>query len=40
MQNPEECYANKYQKHVAFNYGYKVVCVDNKFSTSFRFVLR
>ena len=31
-QNPNEYYTNKYQKHVAFNYGYKSVCVDDKFS--------
>ena len=31
-QNPEESYTNKYQKHIACSYGYKLVCVDNKFS--------
>ena len=30
-QNPKESYMNKYQKHVAFSYGYKLVCVDDKF---------
>ena len=25
-------YTEKYQKHVAFSYGYKLVCVDDKFS--------
>ena len=25
-------YMNKYQKHVACSYGYKLVCVDDKFS--------
>ena len=30
-QNPYEFYTNKYQKHVACNYGYKLVCVDDKF---------
>ena len=31
-QNPYEFYTNKYQKHVACSYGYKLVCVDDKFS--------
>ena len=31
-QNPNESYTSKYQKHVACNYGYKLVCVDDKFS--------
>ena len=26
-QNPNESYTNKYQKHVACSYGYKLVCV-------------
>ena len=26
---------NKYQKHIASSYGYKLVCVDAKFSKSF-----
>ena len=25
-QNPNESYTSKYQKHVALNYGYKLVC--------------
>ena len=25
-QNPDESYTNKYQKHVACSYGYKLVC--------------
>ena len=29
-QNPEESYTNKYQKHIACRYGYKLVCVDDK----------
>ena len=33
-QNPEELYTIKYQKHVACSYGYKSVCVDDKFSNS------
>ena len=31
-QNPEESYMNKYQKHIAYGYGYKLVCLDYKFS--------
>ena len=31
-QNPKESFTRKYQKHVAVNYRYKLVCVDNKFS--------
>ena len=26
-ENPENCYTNKYQKHVACNYWYKFACV-------------
>ena len=35
-QNPEESYTSKYQKHIACSYGYKLVCVDDKFSKSFK----
>ena len=35
-QNPEESYTNKYQKHVACSYGYKLVCVNDKFSKPFK----
>ena len=35
-QNPEESYTSKYQKHIAFSYGYKLVCVDDKFSKPFK----
>ena len=28
-------YTNKYQKHVACSYSYKLVCVDDKFSKPF-----
>ena len=35
-QNPEDCYMKKYQKHIACNYGYKLVCVDDKFSKPFK----
>ena len=35
-QNSEETYTNKYQKHIACSYGYKLVCVDDKFSKPFK----
>ena len=35
-QNPEEFYTNKYQKHIACSHGYKLVCVDDKFSNPFK----
>ena len=35
-QNPKEFYTNKYQMHIACNYGYKLVCVDDKISESFK----
>ena len=38
-QNPEESYPNKYQKHNACSYGYKLVCVDDKFSKPFKIYL-
>ena len=31
-QNSNESYTNKHQKHVSCSYGYKLVCVDDKFS--------
>ena len=34
--NPNESYTNKYQKHVSRSYGYKLVCVDDKFSKPFK----
>ena len=34
-QSPKESYTNKYQKHIACSYGYKLVCVDDKFSKPF-----
>ena len=34
-QNSEDSYMNKYQKHVACSYAYKLVRVDNKFSKPF-----
>ena len=36
MLNPNESYTNKYQKHVACSYGYKLVCVDGQFSKPFK----
>ena len=39
-QNPNESYTKEYQKHVASSYGYKLVCVDDKFSRSFKSYLR
>ena len=38
-QNPHDCYASKYQKYIAGSYGYKLVCVDNKFRKSFKIYL-
>ena len=35
-QNPKESYNNKCQKHVACSCGYKLVCVDDKFSQPFK----
>ena len=35
-QNPKESYTSKYQKHIAYNYGYILVCVDDKFSKPFK----
>ena len=35
-QNPNKSYTNKYQNHVACSYSYKLVCVDDKFSKSFK----
>ena len=39
-QNLEDSYTKKYQKHVAFSYDYKLVCVDNKSSKLFKSYLR
>ena len=38
-QNPEETYTSIYQKRIACSYGYKLVCIDNKFSKSFKIYL-
>ena len=36
MQNLNESYTNKYQEHVVCSYGYKLECVDDKFSKPFK----
>ena len=36
-QNPNKSYTNKYQNHVAYSYGYELVCVNDKFSKPFKF---
>ena len=38
-QHPEGSYTNKYQKHITCTYSYKLVCVDDKFSKTFKFYL-
>ena len=35
-QNLKESYTNKYQKHIACSYGYKLVCVDDEISSPFK----
>ena len=35
-QNPRESYTNNDQKHIDCSYGYKLVCVDDKFSKPFK----
>ena len=35
-QNLLQPYTKKYQKHVAWSYGYNLVCVDDKFSKPFK----
>ena len=35
-QIPKESYTNKYQKHIVCSYGYKLLCVDDKFSNPFK----
>ena len=35
-QNPDESSRNSYQKHVASCYGFKLVCVDDKYSKPFK----
>ena len=38
-KNQKEPHNNKYQKHVACSYGYKIVCFDDKFSKRFKSLL-
>ena len=35
-QNPEDSYTNRYQKHIACSYGFKLVCVGENFSKPFK----
>ena len=35
-QNLDESDTNKYQKHVAWSYGYKLTCVKDKFTKPFK----
>ena len=35
-QIAEKSYTNKFQKHIACSYGYKLVCADDKFSKPFK----
>ena len=35
-QNPNDSYTKKCQKHVACSYGYRFVCVNDKFSKLFK----
>ena len=35
-QNPNESYTNKYQKHFAFSYSFKLACADDKFCKPFK----
>ena len=35
-QSLNKSYTNKYQENVACNYGYKLVCIDDKFSKPFK----
>ena len=39
-QNPKKSHTNKYQKHIACSYRYKLVCVEDKFSKPFKIMLR
>ena len=35
-QNPNELYSNKYENNIACSYGYKLVCIEEKFSKPFK----
>ena len=39
-KNPNESCTNKYQKHVACSYDYRLICVDDKFNKPFKSNLR
>ena len=39
-QNPDNSYTKKYQKYVVFSYSYKLVCVNDKFSKTFKPIFR
>ena len=38
-KNLDETYTKKYEKHVACSYGYKLLCIDDKFSKPFKLYL-
>ena len=35
-QNLKESFKSKYQNHIACSYGYKLICVDDKFNKPFK----
>ena len=35
-QKPEGSYKNQYQRHIVWRCGYKLVCIDDKFSRHFK----
>ena len=35
-QNQNKSYTNKYQRHIACSYSYKLVCVDDRFNKPFK----
>ena len=37
-QNLEEFYTNKHQKHIAWSYGYKLLCVNDKLVSILRHI--
>ena len=39
-QNPKESYTNKYQKHIACSYGYRLAYVEDTFSKPIKKKLR
>ena len=38
-QNPDDPHANKYQYHVGWSFGYKLVSADDQFTNSFKLCL-